>query len=330
LRRRRSRAASLATIGLGVLVASSAVGEDVVLNGFVLAPASVPVGEILAGGPPRDGIPALDHPPMVRPEEAAFADDEIVVGVTIGSDARAYPVSILNHHELVNDTVDGKPVLVSYCPLCGTALVFDRQVGDRVLTFGVSGLLYQSDLLMYDHATDSLWSQVKASAVTGPLLGKRLDVLRSRMARLGDWQREHPETTVLSRTTGHRRNYAENPYASYAESERLMFPVRLDRRYHPKMPTVGLRVLGGEARGYPAAELAKAGGAVEEVFAGHSVRIAYDADRQVFDVGAPEEIEVIEGFWFAWAAFHPDTSVFQAAGAEVRPDRADRGGISKP
>jgi hypothetical protein len=310
--RRRTRSASLLALGLGLLFASHAVGEAALLNGFLLDPASIPVAEVLQGGPPRDGIPALDHPPTLPVGEGGFESDEIVVGVQLGGEARAYPVSILDHHELVNDTLGDVPILVSYCPLCGTALVFERRTRGRLLTFGVSGLLYQSDLLMYDHATESLWSQVKASAVTGPLLGTRLRVLRSRMVRLDDWWQEHPGTTVLSRATGHRRNYAVRPYQSYAQSERLMFPAPLDRRYHPKMPTVGLRLVDGEARGYPAAEISRAGGAVEELFAGHPVRVAYDPDGQVFDVRAPAAIEVVEGFWFAWAAFHPEATVFTA------------------
>jgi hypothetical protein len=321
--RRRRRGVWLVPALLGLLLGWSAGAEEVIRNGFVLAPASVPVEEILRGGPPRDGIPALDHPRQVPPEEAGFADDAVVLGVVLGGEARAYPVSILNHHELVNDTVGGQPILVSFCPLCGTGLVFDRRVDDRVLTFGVSGLLYLSDLLMYDRDTESLWSQVKAAAVTGPLLGSRLDVLRARMMRLDDWRREHPGTTVLSRDTGHRRNYGQNPYATYAGSEELMFPVPLDRRYHPKMPTLGLRLAGGEARAYPAAELVRAGGEAKELFAGHLVRVAYDNDRQVFDFRAPEEVEVIEGFWFAWAAFHPETSVFQGTEADSRSDHGD-------
>ena len=130
-----------------------------------------------------------------------------------------------------------------------------------------------------------------------------------------DFLREHATTTVLSSETGFDRPYGRSPYGDYARSERLLFPVAVDRRYHPKMPTLGLRVPGHGSRAYPASELARAGAPVEERFLGHRVRIAYDADRQVFDVEAPPEVEVIEGFWFAWAAFHPETSVFSASGS---------------
>jgi hypothetical protein len=290
-------------------------------NGFTLEPASIPLEEILAGGPPRDGIPALDHPPSLRASEASWGDDEPVLGVVVGGEARAYPVAILNWHELVNDTLGGEPILVSFCPLCGTGMVFDRRVGGEVRIFGVSGLLYRSDLLMYDHGSESLWSQISAEAVTGPLLGQRLRLLRARMDQWGQWRRDHPESTVLSRDTGHRRDYDRSPYAGYADSRRLIFPVSIDRRYHPKMPTLGLRVPGQGARAYPASELVRAGAPVEERFLGHRVRIAYDADRQAFDVAAPSEVEVVEGFWFAWAAFHPETSVYLAFGP---PDQDGR------
>jgi hypothetical protein len=281
-------------------------------NGFRLEPASVPVGEILAGGPPRDGIPALDHPEHVA-AGAGWPDDELVIGVAQGAQARAYPVSILVWHELVNDTLGDRPILVSYCPLCGTGIVFDRRSapGEPARRFGVSGLLYRSDLLMYDRESESLWSQISAEAVTGPALGRRLQLVRSSMQTWGQWRARHPGTTVLTRNTGHQRRYGASPYGDYAESERLLFPVPRDRRYHPKMPTLGLRA-GDRARAYPAVEVLKSGGAIQETFAGHSVRVAYDEDHRVFQVEAPESVEVVEGYWFAWAAFHPDTSVATA------------------
>ncbi|MBW2267960.1 MAG: DUF3179 domain-containing protein [Deltaproteobacteria bacterium] len=281
-------------------------------NGFELAPSLVPVEEILAGGPPRDGIPALDGPKFVSAAASAWEDDEHVVGVSVGGESRAYPLAILVWHELVNDTLGGEPILVSYCPLCGTAMVFDRRVVGRARRFGVSGLLYLSDLLLYDRATESLWSQVSAMAVTGPSRGKRLDLMRSRVVSWGTWREAHPDTTVLTRDTGHRRAYGQTPYAGYSASGELRFPAPLDRRYHPKTPTVGVRLRAGAARAYPAIEVVKAGGVVRDRFAGHDVQVVYDPDDGSFRVTAPDEIEVIEGFWFAWVAFHPETSVYRA------------------
>ena len=308
--------------------AAARVPSPALRNGFVLSPASIPTEEILSGGPARDGIPALVDPKVVPAGEAPWRDDQIVMGVSRNGESRAYPIALLNWHELVNDKLGGEPILVSYCPLCGTGLVFDRNVGGEVRTFGVSGLLYQSDLLLYDRESESLWSQVLSTAVTGSAQGTRLRLLRSSQLRWGDWKERHPETTVLSLDTGHSRDYARSPYADYAHSERIYFPVPLDRRYHPKMPTLGVRRVGGSARAYPAVEVVNAGGRVEDRLDGRRVVVSYDPESQVFDAEAPPELEVIEAYWFAWAAFHPETSVFSAAGdAESKPGIAD--GIPK-
>jgi hypothetical protein len=307
---------SIATFVACIVLAQSPVFSSTdtpTRNGFALSPSSIPQHEIIAGGPARDGIPALDQPATERSDESSWSDDAPVLAVVVGAESRAYPVAILNWHELVNDSLGGLPILVSFCPLCGTGLVFDRRVADTTRNFGVSGLLYRSDLLMYDRESESLWSQISAVAVTGRLHGQRLSMLRAQMSRWGVWRRAHPATTILSRATGHARDYDRSPYADYADSRRLFFPAPIDPRYHPKMPTLGLRVAGGPARAYPASELARAGSSVEEDFAGHRVRVSYDAERQIFDVEAPPDVEVIEGFWFAWAAFHANTTVYRAA-----------------
>jgi hypothetical protein len=320
----------IAAVGLlSAALSSHAVAQaEKTLNGFALEPSEVPAAEILAGGPPRDGIPTLDHPAAVAASRSDWADDDVVLGVVAGGEARAYPVAILDWHELVNDTLGGEPILVSFCPLCGTGMVFGRRVAGAERRFGVSGLVYRSNLLMYDRESESLWSQLSAEAVTGPLHGQRLRLLRSKMDEWGRWRRAHPETTVLSRRTGYRRDYDHSPYLGYAHSRELAFPVPIDRRFHPKMPTLGLRIPGEGARAYPASELVRGGGSVEERFLGRSVRVAYDPDRQLFDVSAPPEVEVVEGFWFAWAAFHPQTSVYTAgeAGPRTAP-QAPRGPI---
>jgi hypothetical protein len=294
-------------------------------NGFDLAGASIPLDEVLHGGPPRDGIPALDHPPHASAAGAPWTDEQLVIGVSRKGQARAYPIAILGWHELVNDTLGEHPVLVSYCPLCGSGIVFDRSIKGSELDFGVSGLLYRSDLLMYDRQTESLWSQIGARAVSGELVGSRLQLVRSAMMSWGDWRAAHPDTTVLTRETGHARDYDRLPYADHATSSKLAFPVARDPRYHPKELTVGLRGPRGESRAYPAFEVLGAGGRVEEAFAGRPVRISFDRESRTFRVEAPDSIEVVESYWFAWAAFHPDTTVFttspvRSAGAKGEAD----------
>jgi hypothetical protein len=299
--------------GLGPAATAFAQPEQRKLNGFVIDPTAIRAREIRSGGVPRDRIPALTDPKVAPASDFEWKGSELVIGVEIGGEARAYPFAVLVWHELVNDTLGGTPILVSYCPLCGTGIVFERKLGGgRIRNFGVSGLLYRSDLLMYDHETESLWSQISAEAVTGRAQGGRLRQIRSRIVPWKTWLAEHPETTALTSETGHERNYRKAPYRDYATSDRVRFGAPRDRRYHPKLLTLGLRLAGGAARGYPADEVEKAGGRVEEEFKGRKVAVTYDSSEHIFRVEAPGDVEVIEGYWFAWAAFHPEASVFTA------------------
>ena len=282
------------------------------LNGFSLDYARVPVSEILRGGPGRDGIPALTTPNVMPGEAAPWRDGDRVIGVVRNGQARAYPIAILNWHELVNDTLGGDPILVSFCPLCGTGMVFDRRVDGQVRSFGVSGLLYQSDLLLYDRETESLWSQIAAKAITGASSGRSLTLIRSKHETWGRWRARHPDTSVLSPKTGHSRSYERTPYAGYETSSQLYFPVRLDRRYHPKARTLGIRTAAGIERAYPAEEVVKAGGEVTENLDGVRISVIYHDGVDVFEVDAPPSAEIVEGYWFAWAAFHPNSTVFVA------------------
>ncbi len=303
--------------------AASALAKS--LNGFELEPASIPVGEIVSGGPPRDGILALVAPPLLPADSREWSDDEPVLALALGGEARAYPIAILDWHELVNDQLGGRPILVTYCPLCGTGIVFDRMVEGQRLMFGVSGLLYQSDVLLYDSQTESLWSQIAAKAVTGPSLGSRLRILRSSRVRWGDWKQRHPTSTIVSPQTGHARSYGRSPYRGYENARKLYFPVSYDRRYHPKMPTLGIRLPTGLTRAYPAEEVVRAGGRVAEEIAGYRIELEYHKESRSFDVKAPGEIEVIEGFWFAWNAFHPNSEIFE----HEAPEESDGSGLGR-
>jgi len=301
----------------GAATAPAAHSEEALRrNGFTLEPRSIPLSEIHKGLPERDRIPPLDQPADQAPGEAPWPDDEAIIGVVLNDEAKAYPISILVWHELVNDTLGQRPILVSYCPLCGTALVFDRQIAGKTRSFGVSGLLYLSDLLLYDRESESLWSQIASKAVTGPAMGEELKVIRSWQISWGAWRKKHPNSRVLSRSTGHTRNYGSSPYEGYADSRRLYFPAPLDDRYHPKTPTLGLRKASGTARAYPSTEVLRAGGRVQEMFDGDAIAVSYDAKRKVFDAQAPKSVDVIEGYWFAWMAFHPGSSVFVASQTE--------------
>ncbi|MFB3078248.1 MAG: DUF3179 domain-containing (seleno)protein, partial [Lysobacterales bacterium] len=153
-------------------------------NGFDLTNSEIDTRKIEHGGPPKDGIPALDSPRFTSPQDATFLrEDDWVIGLEIEGDARAYPVKILNYHEIVNDRIGNLAVLISYCPLCRTAMAFDSSNQGMPLSFGVSGLLYNSDVLMYDRQTDSLWSQIMGRAISGPLKGTALNTIPIRHTR---------------------------------------------------------------------------------------------------------------------------------------------------
>ncbi len=201
----------------------------------------VDTGRIISGGPPPDGIPSIDAP-LFEPAGGVdwIADDEPVIALDLDGDQRAYPVQILHWHEIVNDTVAGRPVAVTYCPLCNSALAFDRQVGDRLLSFGTSGRLYLSALVMYDRQTESLWSQVERTAIAGVLAGERLELIPVTMLRWADWRATNPDGWVLSRDTGFDRDYGRNPYVGYDEltKDPFLLDEEPDGRFPAKEPIV--------------------------------------------------------------------------------------------
>jgi len=172
--------------------------------------------EIQSGGPPKDGIPAIDKPAFATVAEIGdLTPRDPVIGLEIDGDARAYPLRILIWHEIVNDIVGGRPVTVTYCPLCNSALVFDRRLGDRILDFGTTGKLRNSDLVMYDRQTESWWQQFTGEAIVGALSGSELKLVPARLESFADFKSRHPEGRVLVPEAGSRRPYGRNPYVEY-------------------------------------------------------------------------------------------------------------------
>ena len=181
---------------------------------------SVDLAEIVSGGPPKDGIPAIDAPRFRPASEVALADREPVISVEIGNAARAYPLQILIWHEIVNDELAGRPIAVTFCPLCNTGIVFDRRLGDRVLDFGTTGKLRNSDLVMYDRQTESWWQQFTGRAIVGELTGAALRMLPSRLESFARFRARHPDGEVLVPTDPRLRAYGTNPYAGYERAPR--------------------------------------------------------------------------------------------------------------
>jgi hypothetical protein len=216
---------------------------------------AVSYSEILSGGPPRDGIPSIDEPQFIDVEQADewLKPVEPVVFVLVGEDARAYPLQILTWHEIVNDVVGDLPLTVTFCPLCNTAIAFERTIDGQVLDFGTTGRLRFSNLIMYDRQTETWWQQASGEAIVGELLGKKLNFYPAAIISWEEFKTAYPQGKVLSRETGFFRSYGVNPYGGYDDVNRPPFLYR-----GPETPGVLPPVarvltidLEGEAVAYP-------------------------------------------------------------------------------
>jgi len=287
----------------------------ITLNGFNLDNALIDSSKIMAGGPPKDGIPAINEPKFVKVENALhMQENDRILGIEVNGVAKAYPIGILNWHEIVNDQIENVGFAVTFCPLCGTGVAFSSLVNGKHLNFGVSGLLYNSDVLLYDRETESLWSQIISKAISGKLKGNKLQKLPVTHTTWVDWKETHPQTVVLSDKTGYSRDYRRNPYSGYEKSRGLYFQVtnKAPDNFHPKERVLGLEV-DGKYKAYPFSEIAKTqGNTFNDQFNKKSVTIHWDKNNQKASITEPSgrQISVIEGYWFAWFAFHPDTEVY--------------------
>jgi len=204
---------------------------------------SIPLDEVFDGGPGKDGIPALTEPANISAGDADYlSDDELVIGFVYGDEARAYPHQILDWHEIINDQVGEVNIALTYCPLTGTGIGWNREIDGEVTTFGVSGLLYNSNLIPYDRKTDSNWSQIRLDCVNGKLRGKVAETFPLVETTWKTWKEMYPSTTVISQETGHNRNYGRYPYGNYRTAhDYLIFPVaNEDDRFPNKERVLGI------------------------------------------------------------------------------------------
>lgn len=215
---------------------------------------SIELSELMSGGPAKDGIPAIDDPRFATVADAQkwLKPNEPVISLKIENEARAYPLQILIWHEIVNDRVGKNPVLVTFCPLCYTAIVFDRRLDGKEYSFGVSGMLRHSDMVMYDRETESWWQQITGEAIVGDLTGKTLKQFPTQIISFGQFADAHPTGKVLSRETGHVRDYGRNPYVGYDDIDDVpfLFKGATDKRLRP-MEKVVVVDLGSKAKAYP-------------------------------------------------------------------------------
>lgn len=275
--------------------------------------AKVEKGDLLQGCFGKDCIPSIDDPKF--DDGSWLTDSDIVFAVDYNGVVRAYPQRILNWHELVNDTLNDKSVVITFCPLCGSALGFERVVDGVITEFGVSGKLHDNDLVMYDRYEGNLWQQITGEGIVGPA-ARRSEILKQIpiiTVSWGEWKAEHPNSEVLSRDTGFSRNYDQYPYGTYEENDTLLFGVKnLDKSLQIKTVVYGLEV-GESAKAYPESALKKYD-TITDSIGGVRVRVERKADGKItaenLDTG--EEIIPIRLFWFAWAAFHPNTELYES------------------
>jgi len=313
----------------------------------------VPLDKILGGGPPKDGIPSIDKPKFTSVEEADkwLNDDDLVLGLVRNGVARAYPFRIMNWHEIVNEKIKNEAILITYCPLCRTGLAFESKINNEEVEFGTSGKLFNSNLVMYDRKTDSYWSQVTGQAIVGELTGMKLKRIALDTLPWQNWKEEHPDSLILSRDTGHIRDYNRDPYAGYEKRSSVLFPLEnRDDRLHSKTIVVGIE-LNGKQKAYPQEDVRKVG-LINDEFADTQLLVVFDEASAVVKIFERElEGNVLEfklenkklidnngdewsfygeglgeaegkelkpvltdggSFWFSWFSFFPDTELFLA------------------
>lgn len=298
----------------------------------------IPSSQLVNGGPGRDGIPALNRPPAV-PAAAGdqfLAPGALVLGMAVGGQARAYPHNVLWWHEIVNDELGGRPIAVSYCPLTGSGMVYDPAIGGQTLNFGVSGLLFDNNLVLFDRTTESLWSQMRVQAVCGSFSGTAPSLLPVVQSTWAAWKALHPETTVVSFDTGFRRNYNQYPYGTYDQigDNSLLFPQSfLDPRRPMKELVLGIRE-GATARAYSYGALGERA-AVNDAVGGRTVLVVFDRagemalafDRDV--AGGRLSFEIVEATGFPFGLRDRETgTVWDLTGAALAGPLA--GGRLKP
>ena len=285
-------------------------------NGFDLTDTLVPVDEIHWGGVQRDGIPSINQPKFVAASDAKFlGKKDRVLGVYRNGIAKAYPIRILDRHEVVNDKFADEGVVVTYCPLCFSGMAFSISTDSIARTFGVSGLLFNSDVLLYDHQTGSLWSQIRSQAISGALKGTEIKPVVTAHTTWPDWLNRYPDTQVLSTDTGYGINYRKTAYSEYQRSRQLMFPVKnRSNKYSNKELVLGITI-GDTFKAYPFKELRKQDRPSFDDSIGDTGLTIEWHEKEKFARAISsdgEEIPTVIVYWFAWYAFHPTTAIFQA------------------
>ena len=282
--------------------------------------------KIIGGGPGKGGIGVDKGIPALADKNIKFVsvaeadewieDNELVLVLEYKGVKRVYPHQILVWHEIANDNIAGNPILITYCPLCGTGIAYESYIevnGKKVETrFGVSGKLFNSNLIMYDEETDTYWQQIDGLAIVGELTGQELKEISIDTVVWREWKAIHPDSEVLSQDTGMNRNYGRDPYGNYYEDSFLIFPVEnSDNRIFAKDLVFGIEI-DGVYKAYREIDVKKAG-VIEDVVNGVNIRVERLDDGRIVvtNIDTGEEIVKEVGFWFSWYAFHPETELWE-------------------
>lgn len=273
--------------------------------------------KFLSGGPGKDGIPSIDNPKFISASKADWlSDGELGLGIFHKNESRFYPFRILVYHEIVNDFMQDDPTLVTYCPLCFTGIGFVRKIDGEAVEFGVSGKLYNSELVMYDRKTDSYWPQTLGKAVLGPSTGKTIKKIPTDTVKWGDWKKVHPDTKVLSKDTGFLRSYdGSNPYGRKGDFTdiNLQFPLENeDSRLDAYEIIYGIEV-NEKFKAYKKSDLENEL-KIEDTINGERITIEFNKELKSAKAHkeSGEQVVVDTLFWFAWAAFHPETELYKS------------------
>jgi hypothetical protein len=283
--------------------------------------------KIRSGGPPKGGIGVDKGIPALAENNIKFVsvveadewieDNELVLVLIHNGVKRVYPLQILVFHEIANDRIKGEPILITYCPLCGSGIAYESYViidGEKTESrFGTSGKLYNSNLIMYDEQTDSYWQQIDGKAIVGELTGQELKEISIDTVTWRDWKISHPNSEVLSQDTGMNRNYGRDPYGNYYEDSFLLFPVdNEDNRIHAKTQVFGIEI-NGIYKAYQQDDVKEAG-TIEDTVGGVNIKLEQQVDGRVTVTNLDTNQEIVKevDFWFAWYAFHPETQLYEA------------------
>jgi len=273
------------------------------------AKASIPLDQVLSGGPGKDGIPAIFKPKFTNIKEAEKKINDDVDGlvVKVGDTVRFYPYNIMVWHEIVNDKVESKALTVTFCPLCGSAIVFEADIDGKREQFGVSGKLFESNLLMYDRSTESLWSQSIGTAVVGDRTGEELTVYPSQVLSFKTLKKKWPKAQVLSTDTGYNRNYNFYPYGNYDDNDELFFPVSVNDNRLPTKEIMYVVNSNDKSVAFVVKDLSEN---IVSVDAGGSEVTAAIIDGEIVVKDATGK--VLPGYnemWFSWATHHQEDGV---------------------